>query len=511
MSESAAPLLEVREVVKSFPGVQAVQRASLKLERGQIVGLLGKNGAGKSTLIKLLAGAEQPDSGEILIDGERVEIGSPHVATSLGLSFVHQELTDAPSLTVAENVFLGLGYPKRLGVVSRRALERRAAAILARLGAEIDPRAKVGELGVVDRRLVMIARGLATEARLIVLDEPTAALTDEEIRRLHQIIRTVRAEGIAIVYITHRMDEVTEITDRVIVMRDGEIVFEAETTGLTKEHLIDEIIGSEQGSVEPVRRDPSKHLGEVLLRAEDVSLPGKIEGVSFEVRAGEVLGIAGLVGAGRTELARTLFGAERGASGRLFLKDREVKIRSPRDALRAGLVLLPEERRTQGTIPGFSVRANVTLPSLPRFRVASGVPIPNRGRERAVSHEMAERLQIKISSDEQLVSQLSGGNQQKVVLAKWLFHGADVLILDEPSHGIDVNGKEEIYGQVEQLVEDGKGVVFISSEFPELVRLCDRVCVMREGSLVATLSGAEITEAALLAHCYGREADAQAA
>jgi ABC-type sugar transport system ATPase subunit len=505
MSPPAPPLVVVKGLVKRYPGVVALDHAEWAIAAGEVLGLVGKNGAGKSTLIKILAGATQPDEGEILIGGEPTHIHSPRQATELGLSFVHQELADVPNLTVAENVELGLGYPKRLGVfLDRRRLRAKVRALLDRLGEEgIDPKARVGDLSVAHQRMVVIARGMAAEARLLVLDEPSASLSNEEIEQLHRVVRGLAEGGVGVVYVTHRLDEIFQITDRVSVMRDGKVVLSCPTDDLNKASLIAHITGSAE--VAPEKRDRavlSAERGEELLRVEGVTLPGVVEDVSFNVRAGELLGIAGLVGSGRTELVRLIVGADHRAAGRILVRGRGVRISSPSDSRRHGIVLLPEDRRRQGAVLDFSVRKNITLPVLPSFRPSRAVPLPQVRRERASARDMVSRLGIVAAGIEQPVRYLSGGNQQKVVLAKWLESGADVFIFDEPTHGIDVEGKDEVYRLMEELALAGKAVIFISSEFTELVGACNRVLVMREGRLVGELDGDDVTDQALVERCY---------
>jgi ABC-type sugar transport system ATPase subunit len=493
--------VEVRGIVKRYPGVLALAGTDVTAAGGSILGLLGKNGAGKSTLIKVLAGVVQPDEGTIAIDGVETVVGSPHEATGLGFSFVHQELADVPNLSVAENVSLGLGYPTTGGLVRTRELRRRARGVLERLEVEIDPAAPLSGLSIAERRMVMIAHGLAANASMFVLDEPTASLTDGEIEHLHKVLRTLRDEGVAIVYVSHRLDEVFTVTDRVTVMRDGETVFTGATAEVTKPQLIQQITGSHIPT-EQRRRRVLPDGAQELLRVEGMSLPGVIEDASFTLRAGELLGLAGLVGAGRTELVRLISGADRAAAGRIVVRGEERRIRSPRDAMAAGIVLLPEDRKTQGAVLSFSVRKNITLPAMSRFRLAAPLPMPSRRQERAASQDLVERLKIKVPHVEQPARLLSGGNQQKVVLAKWLESGADVFIFDEPTHGIDVEGKEEVYDLMTELAEQGRGVIFISSEFTELVGACNRVLVMRDGRLVDEFEGDRISDAALVASCY---------
>lgn len=503
-AERTRPFLVGRGLVKRYPGTLALDRADGEIRRGVVLGLLGKNGAGKSTLIKLFAGAVQPDEGELVIDGEPTVLHGPHDAARLGLAFVHQELTDVPNLTVAENIELGQGYPKYAGIlVNRRALRRRALEVLDELDAQIDPAALLARLSTAQRRLVMIARGLAANARLLVLDEPTVALTDEEAGRLHKVVRGLRDRGVAVIYVTHRLEEALKVTDRVAVMRDGRVVFAARTSSTTREQLIHHIVGP-SGVLERDRCRPRK--GSIssreLMRVEGLSRTGVIEDASFSLHAGEIVGIAGLVGAGRTELARLLFGADRPSSGRVWIRGRQQRISTPRDAMAAGIVLLPEDRLHQGTIGTFSVRKNITLPTLDSCRVWSPLPIPSRHRERSVAGELIRQLDIKVSDAEHPIRYLSGGNQQKVVLAKWLRSGADIFIFDEPTQGIDVGGKEEVYRLLRDLSHDGKGVILISSEFSELVSNCNRALVMSEGRIVGELQGDQMTESALLEQCY---------
>jgi ABC-type sugar transport system ATPase subunit len=502
---SSATSLVTEGLSKRYPGVLALDRVDVEIHGGQVLGLLGKNGAGKSTLIKVLAGAVTPDAGRILLDGEEVEIGHPHRATEMGIAVVHQELLDVPNLSVAENVELGLGYPRSAGVlVNRRALRRRTREALELLEADISPRATVGELGPAQRRLVMIARGLAAEARVLILDEPSASLTETEIEHLHRVVRTLQGRGVAVVYVTHRLDEVFQVTDQVTVMRDGRVVHRGPTAELTQQSLIRHITGTavvadedRKGEVPPPAPD-----AEELLGVEGISLDGVVEDVSFKVRRGDMLGIAGLVGSGRTELTRLIYGADRASAGRVTVGGEEVRIRSPRDALGAGIVLLPEDRKGQGNITNFSVRKNITLPQLRRHRSRRWLPMPRRRDERRYARSVIERVSIKVADEEAPVKNLSGGNQQKVMLAKWLDSDAEVFIFDEPTHGVDVEGKEETYKLMEALAKAGKGVIFISSEFSELVGTCNRVLVMREGRLVGELKAEAINDTEIVERCY---------
>ncbi|MEZ5076837.1 MAG: sugar ABC transporter ATP-binding protein [Solirubrobacterales bacterium] len=509
MTKVDAPLrIEARGLVKEYPGVRALDGANLTVEGGSIHGLLGKNGAGKSTIIKVLAGAVHPDGGEILVDGEPTTINNPHAAKALGFAFAHQELMDVPNLTVAENVLLGLGYPTVAGsLVRTRAMRKRAAEALDRLEADIDPAAPLESLGVAERRLVVIAHGLAAEARMIVLDEPTASLTDSEIEHLDKVLRSLRSDGVAIVYVSHRLEEIFNLTDEVTVFRDGRTVFEGKTAEMSRSDLITRITGDSVATAVE-ERTPHVTLPDApeLMRVEGMSLPGVVEDVSFVLRQGEMLGIAGLVGSGRTELMRLIFGADKPAAGEVWLHGEKLKIRSPRDGIEAGIVLLPEDRKGHGGVFNFSVRKNITLPQMTKFRLTKPIPVPSSRRERNTAKDLVERLEIKVPDVEHPARYLSGGNQQKMVLAKWLDSGADVFIFDEPTQGIDVGGKEEVYRLMTGLAEAGKGVIFISSEFNELVGTCGRVLVMREGWMVSEFEGTLINEEALVGACYEHEA-----
>lgn len=510
---AGVPPLEVRGLWREYPGVVAVADFSMSLGAGQVLGLVGPNGAGKSTVIKMLAGAVRPNAGKILIAGRPVEFSGPNDAAERGLSVVHQELTDVPNLTVAENVLLGVHYPRIGPFVNRRGMYARAREILTRgLSVDIDPTAEEGELSVAQRRLVMIGRGLATQAKVLVLDEPTASLTNEEIAHLHDVIRRVVARGTAVIYVSHRLDEVFSLTDRVVVMRGGRKVADAETRSLDRAQLVDHITGvaaKTRDQISAQSRLHTKHdgaLGEELLRVEGLTRAGAVHDASFTVHRGEILGIAGLVGAGRTELMRMIYGADPRDSGEIYVQGKKVRIRNPRDALRAGIVLSPEERRTQGMVVEFTIRENVTLPVLGRYRRLPGLPFPRVARERRRTRELIEELSIKAPSDAFPVKQLSGGNQQKVVLAKWIEHGADVFIFDEPTHGIDVGGKLDVYGIMARLAAQGKGVIFISSEFEELAEVCRRVAVLVEGRFVSELTEEDVTVQNLISACYAKAA-----
>ena len=505
----SAPLLEVSGITKRYPGVLAVDDVTVSFEAGEIVGLVGKNGAGKSTLIKIIAGAEWADEGHLRLNGEPLELHRPHDATVAGLAFVHQDLQDVGDLSVAENVMLGLGYPRRLGLfVDWAELRRQAAEPIARLEADIDPREPVGELSVAKQRLVMIARGLAQQARLLVLDEPSASLTDEEIEHLFAVVRRLRDDGITVVYVSHRLEEIFELTERVIVMRNGQLVADESTASLDRASLISHITGHEHAQTAAERR-ASRGVGgrpdtPVVLDVDGVSADTGVHDCSFDVRKGEILGLGGLMGSGRTELVRAVFGADHRREGMVRIHGKEIRDNHPSASMAAGLALLPEDRKTQGNIMDFSVRHNITLASLDRHRVRPHAPVPTPWSEKQAADARIERLSIATPNDRQLVRLLSGGNQQKVVIAKWLEQGAEVLIFDEPTIGVDVDGKEEIYDIMEELAAEGKAVVFISSEFPELVGVCHRVLVLSEGRIIGELEGDAVSEPAIVELCYSQ-------
>lgn len=504
MAETA-PFVRMEHVTKRYPGILAVDDVSLSFNTGQVVGLVGKNGAGKSSVIKILAGLVKPDSGRIFVADEPASLSGPFEATQLGMAFVHQELELVPDLTVAENVYLGVGYPRRFGrSINWKQLRRQTEACLQQLGASVSATAHVERLSVAEKRLVMLARGLALNARLVVLDEPTASLSDREISDLFEVISRLRESGTGLVYVSHRLQEILQITDRVVVMRDGRVVADQPTASMTKTSLVAGITGeakAEESQAVHLHRARSATDDE-LLRVEGLDRPPGVREASFVLRSGEILGVAGLVGSGRSELARVLFGIDRAVSGRMFLRGKEISAKSPKDALRNGITLLPEDRRHQGNITAFDIRTNITLPNLKAHRRVPLLPFPSARREHESSSKMIDKIGIATHGDSALVGSLSGGNQQKVMLAKWLLHGADVFIFDEPTHGIDVEGKADVYDLMGKLADEGGGVIFISSEFEELVAVCDRVLVIIEGRLVDEIGRGELSEETLLHSCY---------
>jgi len=468
-------LLEMRGIDKSFPGVHALKGVDLELEAGEVLALLGENGAGKSTLIKVLGGAHRPDAGTVRVEGGEADLGSPLAALRTGVGVIYQEFNLVRDLTVRENLFLGQERCGPLGWVDAVREAERARRVFDRMGVELDPELGCRDLTVAQQQLVEIAKALSLNARILVMDEPTAALTQQEVDRLVALIADLKADGIGIIYISHRLEEVAAVADRVTVLRDGENVGGGPAKEFGRDRLIELMVGRSLEEEFPGRR---VELGDERLRVEGLARGRAVREVSFSVRAGEVLGVAGLVGAGRTEMARLVFGADQADAGVIRVDGGEVSIRSPRDAIGRRICLLTEDRKGQGLVLVHSVRENFGLPNLAAFE--RGIWL-DQERERAALETFVGRLRIRIAYPDQPVGQLSGGNQQKVVLAKWLQRNADILVFDEPTRGIDVGAKYEIYLLINQLAADGKAVVLISSELPEVLGMSDRILVMHGG------------------------------
>jgi ribose transport system ATP-binding protein len=481
MTTNEAPLLSMRGIVKSFPGVWALRGVDLELRGGEVLALLGENGAGKSTLIKVLAGAHPPDAGSIHLGDQAARFASPLDARQAGIAVIYQEFNLVPSLTAIENIFLGQELT-RVGFVRRGEERRRAAELFARVGVALDADVPCRELTVAQQQVVEIARALAFDARIVVMDEPSATLTPQEVERLFGIIRDLRARGIGIIYISHRLEEVFAIADRVLVLRDGEAIDCRPLGEVTREALIRLMVGRRLEEEFPRRQVA---IGPPRLVVRGLTRGRKVRDVSFAVRRGEVVGLTGLVGAGRTETARLIFGADRKESGTVELDGRLLDIRSPRDAIRAGIALLTEDRKAQGLVLAQSVRENFALPNMHRF---SSLGFLCRRVERQALARHIESLRIRLASPEQPARNLSGGNQQKVVLAKWLERNCEALLFDEPTRGIDVGAKVEIYRLINDLAAAGKAILLISSELPEVLGMSDRILVMHEGRLTGEIT-----------------------
>jgi len=497
---SAPPLLEMRGIVKRYGEVTALAGTGFTLRAGEVHALVGENGAGKSTLVKILAGALSRDAGEIRIEGRAVEIDSPSAALALGIGMIPQDLNLVPELSVAENVFLGDEPVRGRGpFLDRPAMERAARAILAPLGETGDVRSPVAALSIARRQLVEIARALARRARVLALDEPTAPLSGNESAALFRTLARLRGEGVGILYISHRLEEIYEIAEHVTVLRDGEVVASASLAEIERPALIRLMVGRELEAPGEAARPAA---GKELLRLEGIA-GGRVEGIDLVLRRGEILGLAGLVGAGRSELVRLIFGADPRRAGRMFLEGCEVTPRTPREAIDLGIGLLTEDRNRLGLVLPMNVRENLTLASLTRH--CRG-PFLSAVRECAAAGRQFERLRIKARSPEAEVEELSGGNRQKVVLGRWLESGCKVLLFDEPSAGVDVGARHEIFALIRSLAADGTGVIVVSSDLDELLALADRVVVMCEGRLRGELSRAEATREKIMTLATARGA-----
>jgi rhamnose transport system ATP-binding protein len=492
------PVLSVEQVSKAFAGVHALSGVSLELFRGEAHALVGENGAGKSTLVKILGGVHQPDSGRLLADGHDVVLSGPAGARDLGIAVIYQEPTLFPDLTVAENVFIGR-QPVRAGRrIDTPAMQRTVKETFDRLGVRLDPDRIARGLSIADQQLVEIAKALSFEAKVLIMDEPTAALSAVEVERLFGVAQTLRAEGTAILFISHRLEEAFEICQRATVLRDGQVTLSRELAGLGPDDLIRAMVGRDILAVAQERHTP----GDPVLQAEHLTREGVFIDVSFELRAGEVVALAGLVGAGRSEVARAVFGIDKYDAGTVRVSGRSLKRAAPAAAMRAGIGFVPEDRRQQGLVMDFSIADNIALASLRRLARAG---LLFASTERGFARQWAERLQVKYGRLTSEVSQLSGGNQQKVVLAKWLARQPSVLIVDEPTRGIDIGTKNEVHRLLAELAGQGVAVLVISSELPEVLALADRILVMREGRLVATLPREEASEERIMAAATGQQ------
>ncbi|MFV0491023.1 MAG: sugar ABC transporter ATP-binding protein [Pseudorhodobacter sp.] len=495
-----APFLQIRNVSKTFGRNRALDNVSLDVRLGEIHSLMGENGAGKSTLMKVLSGAYTPDEGaEILIEGRKVTIADPIVAMQLGIAIIYQELALAPNLTVAENIYLGREIGRN-GMIDREAMVSGSEGALQRLGAGFTARDKVADLSIAERQLVEIARAVHANSRVLIMDEPTTTLSERETARLFTLVRQLRDEGLAIVYISHRMKEVYELSDRVSVLRDGSYAGTLEHKDITPAAVVSMMVGRDLSSFYKKEHDAHGSRGKEILKVRDISDGQRVHPSSFEIHEGEVLGISGLVGAGRTELARLVYGADPRISGAISVDGHEVAIRSPRDALDAGIAYLTEDRKLLGLMMDMSVSENVNLGVIERDARPGGILNPPKARKRTA--EAVQAMGIRTSSPDAPVGGLSGGNQQKALLSRLLETQPRVLLLDEPTRGVDIGAKSEIYRLIDQLARDGVGVAVISSELPEIVGICDRVIVMREGHIVGELGGAagpeEITQEAIM-------------
>ena len=488
----SAPLLQATGLTKSFPGVRALKGVAITLHRGEVLSVIGENGAGKSTLMKILAGVQQPDSGQILWEGQRVELNSVQAAQSHGIALIHQELNLADNLDVAANIFLGREY-RRHGLIDTRRLRQEATIHLASVGLDVDPTTQVSHLSLGQQQLVEIAKALSVQARVLIMDEPTSSLSSSEATNLFRVIQDLRTRGVSVVYISHRLGEVKELSDRVTVLRDGENAGELRRSEIQHGTMVRLMVGRDLSQFYAHEPHPA---GKVMLQVQGLRTAAHPRHpLDFQVRAGEIVGMAGLIGAGRTEVLQALFGVIPAIAGTIRVEDQEIRPQSAEDAIDAGLALVPEDRKHQGVVLEMAVRHNLSLASLRRNQSSGFL---NRQQESALSEQMIRDLRIKTPHEYQPVQFLSGGNQQKVVLGKWLALRPKVLLLDEPTRGIDVGAKHEIYRLMEDLAKQGVAILFVSSELEEILGLSDRVLVMHEGRITGELPRKGLTEQAVL-------------
>ena len=494
------PLLKMTNVSKSFPGVRALADVNLDLYPGEVLALLGENGAGKSTLIKILGGVHAPDTGSIEIDGQKIQIDSPTSSQDAGVGIIFQEFNLIPALTARENIFLGQESSALSWIATSQERET-ARSLFERIGVQVDPSALCRDLTVAQQQVVEIAKALALKARIVVMDEPSAALTPREVEGLYGIVDELRRQGIGIIYISHRLDEIDRLADRIMVLRDGQHVGTQQADEMTRDEIIELMVGRSLDNEFP---DETRPVGEVRLEVKGLSRGDAVQNVSFDVRSGEILGVAGLVGAGRTETVRLLFGADRPDSGSVTLDGQELNIKSPRQAIAHGICLLTEDRKGQGLVLGQTVQENFGLPNMRDFVRAGFI---RKTEETSAFGEYIHQLQIKVTGGHQVAETLSGGNQQKVVLAKWLQRNAEVIIFDEPTRGIDVGAKYEIYLLMNQLARRGKAIIMISSELPEVLGMSDRILVMHEGHVAGCLKNEGVSQEELMKLATGTRED----
>lgn len=501
------PLLRMENISKAFPGVTALANARLHVAPGEVHALVGENGAGKSTLIKILTGAYRRDGGTIIFDGSPVDFHSPQQAQANGISTIYQEVNLVPFRSVAENIFMGR-EPRRWGLIDWRRMHAEAAALLERLGVRVDVTQPLMQCNIATQQMVAIARAVSFQSKLVVMDEPTSSLDDNEVATLFGVIRQLKQDGVAVIFVSHRLDELYAICDRVTIMRDGQTVDAQPMQAISKLELVAKMLGKELGEI---RRSGATgfgasehHAEQLLLEARGLQRGRALQGVDVSVRAGEIVGLAGLLGSGRTEVARAIFGADTLDAGEVRIDGTPVQFRSPSDAIRAGIGFSTEDRKAEGIIPQLSVRENLTLAALP---VLSRYGIVSRARQQEIVDRFIKRLGIKTAGPEQPIRELSGGNQQKVLLARWLCLNPKLLILDEPTRGIDVGAKGEIQGLINELADNGLGVLMISSELEELVEGSDRVVVLRDGCSVTEVPHDQIDQDTIMAAMAHGESD----
>ncbi len=494
------PMLKMQGISKSFGTVKALQNINIEAYGGEVLALLGENGAGKSTLMKILSGVYTKDTGKIFIEGEEVFPHNIKEAEKLGVSIIHQELSVLPNLTVAENIFLGNEkFSKFTRRINKSIINERSALFLEQIGCKVNPNTLVKDVNVGDRQMIEIAKALTKNSRIIIMDEPTTALTDVETKKLFEVIERLKEKGIAIIYISHRMEELFAICDRVTVLRDGQYVGDVKTSEIDQDGLIAMMVGRKLEDQFPYKKVKG---GKTLLKVENLQYKNKVNNVTFDIKSGEILGIAGLMGSGRTELAKTIFGEYKKDSGNVFVEDVKVNINSPKEGIKNGICYVSEDRKGEGLILDMTVGENMSLSNLAAYE--NSLKKIDRKKEKEDIKEYIKKLSVKTPSEGQLIKKLSGGNQQKAILAKWIMLSPKVLIIDEPTKGIDVGAKKEIYEVLNELKSDGKAIIMISSDMPEVLGISDRILVMHEGKISGELSREEANQETIMAYAVGR-------
>ncbi len=481
-------ILVMENISKSFPSVKALDNVQLSVKKGTVHALMGENGAGKSTLMKVLIGLYTPDSGKIIFNGQPVILHDTAAALKMGISMIHQELSPIPYMTVAENIYLGREPMNKVGLVDRKAMLSKTKGLLEQLDIHVDPASLMKDISIANTQMVEMAKAISYNSKLIIMDEPTSAITEREVEHLFSLIRSLKEKGVSIIFITHRIDEVFEIADEITVFRDGHYIATVPARETDKNSLISMMVGRELTNIFPKEE---AEIGEVVLSVKNLNRKGKVNDVSFDLRRGEILGLAGLMGAGRTEIIESIFGIAKVESGEIFIKGQKVRIAKPEDAIRHGMALLTEDRRSSGIMGVLSVRDNMIIANLKQFTKRGF--LHNRLINETCNKERS-RLDIKTPSMDQLINLLSGGNQQKVLVSRWLLTSPDILILDEPTRGIDVGAKAEIHRLMSKLAQEGKAILMISSELPEILGMSDRVIVMHEGCLTGEFTRAEASQ-----------------
>jgi ABC-type sugar transport system ATPase subunit len=496
-------ILSIENVNKSFPGVQALYKINLQLDKGEVHAIVGENGAGKTTLMRILSGIIRMDSGNIVFDGKKIEFNSTREAQDSGISIIHQELNLPVNIGVHQNIFLGRIPTNKFGLVKWKQLYNQTRTILDKVGLKVRSDTIVKDLNVAEQQLVEIAKALSFNCKLIIMDEPTSALNKQEANNLFTIIKDLKNQGVTVIYISHRLDEIFSVSDRITVMRDGQIVSTVQTDKVTHEEIVEMMTGKSLGnyySSSGITADTGSN--EILLEVKNLSQKKILNDVSFKLYRGEILGIAGLLGSGRTELVKTIFGVNKKTNGEIILNRKRTEINQPLDAIKLGIAFLPEDRKSEGLLLNMNVGSNITLAIL---KALSFFGLIKKVEKEKITNTMVEALNIKTTGGKQLVRNLSGGNQQKVVIAKWIAMNPQVLLLDDPTRGVDVGAKKEIYGIIRNLARKGIGVLFISSEMPEVVGISDRILVMKDGKIIKELNKEEISEEKIMLLATGKD------